>query len=106
MRKRDVSRLAPVCGQLDESFTKRGNYGRESCWEYKKVEFWHVYSEVTQEHPTEFFKQVNRCMSRAMRGGLGWRYTVVSHHVEVTIKDMRMDEIVRDRKKRGLTVEL
>ena len=39
-----------------------------------------------------------------MKGGFGWRYTIVSHHVQLTIKGMRVDETVRE--KRGLTVEL
>lgn len=34
----------------------------------------------------------------SMRRGLSWRYTVVSHRVQVPIKGMGMDEMVREEK--------
>lgn len=44
------------------------------------------------------------CTSRALRGGLSCRYTIVNHHIQVPIKGTGVGEIARE--KRGLTVEL
>ena len=37
--------------------------------------------------------------SRALRGGLRYRYIIVSHHIQVPIKSTRVGEIAREKKR-------
>lgn len=89
-----------MCGRLDESFTDTGNCGRGSCLGgNSKVHFWHVHFEMALEHARGIFKQVNGYVLLELRRGLTWRYTVVSHHVQVPIKGTGVDETVRVKKR-------